>query len=83
MRSELFAVPLETHSLALNQIAELPTAKVPAKPVSATVLAQNFDQDIIGDLGSALNTFVESGQIWALIIGFVLGYLLRGVTTYK
>jgi hypothetical protein len=46
------------------------------------VLAQQFDQDVLGDMGNAWNTFVQSGQIWALIIGLVLGYLIRGMTTY-
>lgn len=46
------------------------------------VLAQQFDQDVLGDMGNAWNTFVQSGQIWALIIGLVLGYLIRGLTTY-
>ncbi len=48
------------------------------------ILAQEqFDQDILGDLGNVVSTFIESGQIWALLIGFVLGYVLRGVTTYR
>jgi hypothetical protein len=61
----------------------LPTPEASVHQTTATVIAQQFDQDIIGDLGNALRTFVESGQIWALIIGFVLGFMLRGVTTYK
>jgi hypothetical protein len=47
------------------------------------VLAQQFDQDILGDLGSVFRTFVDSGQVWALIIGIVIGYLFRSMTTYK
>ena len=56
---------------------------VEAGPVSAMVLAQQFDQDILGDFGNAWNTFIESGQVWALLIGFVLGYVIRGITTYQ
>ncbi|ASC73127.1 hypothetical protein XM38_040890 [Halomicronema hongdechloris C2206] len=48
----------------------------------AVVLAQQFDQDILGDLGGAFNHFIESGQVWALVIGLVLGYLIRGLTAY-
>jgi hypothetical protein len=58
-------------------------ATVDASPVSAVVLAEQFDQDILGDLGNAWNTFIESGQVWALLVGFVLGYLIRGITTYQ
>ncbi|MBD0268704.1 hypothetical protein [Pseudanabaena sp. FACHB-2040] len=48
----------------------------------AMVLAQQFDQDVLGDMGNAWNTFIQSGQVWALVIGVVLGYLIRGMTTY-
>lgn len=50
--------------------------------VESIVIAQYFDQDILGDLGDAMSQFVESGQVWALLIGIVLGYLIRGLTTY-
>ncbi|MEO0489289.1 MAG: hypothetical protein AAFZ49_06985 [Cyanobacteria bacterium J06659_2] len=48
----------------------------------AMILAQQFDQDILGDLGAAVRHFIDSGQVWALIIGVILGYLIRGLTTY-
>ena len=49
----------------------------------AVVIAQQFDQDILGDLGSTFKNFIDSGQVWALLIGIVIGYLVRGLTTYK
>lgn len=51
--------------------------------VGQPVVAQQFDQDILGDLANAWNNFVQSGQIWALIIGIIIGYLIRGLTTYR
>ena len=54
-----------------------------ARQNSQPVVAQVFDQDIVGDLGNVFSTFIESGQIWALLVGFVLGYMLRSVTTYQ
>ncbi len=45
------------------------------------VLAQ-FEQDLWGDVSGAFNNFVESGQLWALLIGIVMGYLLRGLTSF-
>jgi hypothetical protein len=45
------------------------------------IIAQQFDQDVLGDAGNLLSNFVQSGQIWALLVGFVLGYMLRSVTT--
>ncbi|MCT7959713.1 hypothetical protein NG799_20305 [Laspinema sp. D1] len=45
----------------------------------AIVLAQQVsDPDIMGQIKNAWDNFVETGQIWALIIGMVLGYLFRG-----
>ncbi|HZG41072.1 MAG TPA: hypothetical protein VEZ50_20535 [Nodosilinea sp.] len=64
---------------------ELPSGAVgfaPAAEAISPVLAQNFDQDILGDMGNVWNNFVESGQIWALLFGIVLGYMLRNLTAY-
>ena len=58
----------------------LPLQEVPTTHVG--VLAQQFDQDILGDLANAWNIFIQSGQVWALVVGLVLGYLIRGLTTY-
>ncbi|MGP1371699.1 MAG: hypothetical protein ACTS3T_02640 [Almyronema sp.] len=71
---------LPPDAIALEQSSGL--ASTTFMPESV-VIAQQFDQDILGELGSAFNTFYESGQIWALIIGIVIGYLIRGMTTYS
>lgn len=58
---------------------------LPAQAVQhsqAVVLAQFEDVDVLGDLANLWNTFVSSGQIWALLIGLVFGYLIRGLTSY-
>ncbi|MEM9138153.1 MAG: hypothetical protein AAGB01_12530 [Cyanobacteria bacterium P01_F01_bin.42] len=44
--------------------------------------AQTFEDNLGGDIGSALENFIESGQVWALGIGFVLGYIFRSFTSY-
>lgn len=64
------------------RLVEPTLAQANFQQARALILAQQFDQDILGDLGNAWNTFVQSGQIWALIIGLVLGYLIRGLTVY-
>ncbi|MBF2018210.1 MAG: hypothetical protein IGS23_24045 [Rivularia sp. T60_A2020_040] len=52
-------------------------------PVNWTVLAQNIsDPDLLGQLQKAFNNFVETGQVWALLIGLVVGYLIRNLTSY-
>ncbi len=44
------------------------------------IFAQDFQQDVLGDLGKGWKSFVETKQYVSLIIGFTLGYLLRSVT---
>jgi len=52
-------------------------------PVNWTVLAQTIsDPDLLGQLQKAWNNFVQTGQIWALLIGLVVGYLIRNLTSY-
>ncbi len=36
--------------------------------------------DVLRDIQNAWNTFIKSGQVWALGIGLVLGYMFRGLT---
>jgi hypothetical protein len=46
------------------------------------VLAQQFEQtDLAGQLQSAWANFVETGQIWAMAIGIVFGYMFRSFTS--
>lgn len=46
------------------------------------VLAQQTDADLVADFKEAFNNFIESGQVWAFILGIIIGYLLRKFTTY-
>lgn len=46
------------------------------------VLAQYVeDPDVLGQIQDAWNTFIESGQVWALLIGLFVGYLFRTFTS--
>lgn len=46
------------------------------------LVAQYFDQDLIGSTGAMLKGFYESGQLWALLIGIVLGYIFKSAFSY-
>ncbi len=61
-----------THSAFLPASAPLPTQQV---------VAQVFRQDVLKDIRNGWNGFVESGQIWALLIGIVAGYMLKSITS--
>lgn len=48
-----------------------------------TVLAQHIDDpNLIGKVQSSFDHFVQSGQVWALLVGVILGYIIRGLTSY-
>ena len=51
-----------------------------------TVLAEGYqdieDIDVIAQMQDAYNNFIQSGQVWALGIGVVLGYIFRAFTAY-
>lgn len=48
-----------------------------------TILAQTFeDVDIIREMEDAWNNFIETGQVWALLIGVFFGYLFKSLTKY-
>ena len=52
-------------------------------PVNWTVIAQNVsDPDVMGQMEKAFNNFIETGQVWALLIGLVVGYMIRNLTSY-
>ncbi|PZO51675.1 MAG: hypothetical protein DCF15_14595 [Phormidesmis priestleyi] len=46
------------------------------------VIGQQFDQDLIGSTGKTLHHFYASGQLWALLIGVVLGYAFKSMSSY-
>ena len=56
-----------------------PTAVNPTSE-SRVLIAQQFDQDVLGDINEGFSKFVESGQVWALLIGLVVGFVVRGIT---
>jgi hypothetical protein len=44
-------------------------------------IAQAYKDDLLTNVSQAWNNFIQSGQVWALMIGFVVGYLFRGLTS--
>ena len=48
-----------------------------------SIIAQAVsDPDILGQMRGAVQGFIESGQIWAFIIGVGLGYFIRGLSSF-
>ncbi len=52
-------------------------------PVDWTVLAQQIkDPNVLGQMEKAFTHFVKSGQMWAMLIGFFIGYMFRNLTSF-
>ena len=52
-------------------------------PHDWVVFAQQFKETDIGsDVGKAWSQFVRTGQVWAFLVGLILGYMVRALTTY-
>jgi hypothetical protein len=49
--------------------------------IDSSVLAQ-FETDVFKPVRGFFNYFIQSGQVWALLIGTVVGYLFRSLTSY-
>lgn len=50
------------------------------RPMPQTIIAQEVtDPDVMGQMGEYLTNFYESGQLWALLVGMVLGFVFRGI----
>jgi hypothetical protein len=40
------------------------------------------DANVLGQIQNYWNNFVKTGQIWAMLIGIILGYMFKGLTSY-
>lgn len=50
-------------------------------PIDLTLIAQTIhNADLLGNVQKSFSHFIESGQAWALLIGLVIGYIIRGLT---
>jgi hypothetical protein len=47
-----------------------------------SLLAQQFETDVFANTRAAFDNFVKSGQLWAFVIGLIIGYLVRSFTSY-
>lgn len=48
---------------------------LPATPILAITIE---DPDILGQIQDAWFNFIDSGQVWALLIGMFFGYTFKG-----
>ncbi|AVH62615.1 hypothetical protein CDG77_30420 [Nostoc sp. 'Peltigera membranacea cyanobiont' 213] len=52
-------------------------------PVKLTALAQTItDPNVMDQMQKAWSHFIQTGQVWALLIGVIIGYMIRNLTSY-
>jgi hypothetical protein len=49
--------------------------------LSGISIAQVIKDDLFNNVGRSWDNFIRSGQVWTLVIGFVVGYLFRSLTS--
>jgi hypothetical protein len=48
---------------------------------SGLSIAQIYKDDLFSNVGRSWDNFIRSGQVWALAIGFFIGYLFRSLSS--
>ena len=43
------------------------------------LFAQQVDVDLWSDVQKAWNNFIECGQVWALLVGLVIGWMVKSI----
>lgn len=51
-------------------------------PLDLAILNKPLEVDLAGDVQRAFNNFVKTGQVWAFLVGIILGYLFRTFTSF-
>jgi hypothetical protein len=65
------------------QLNQLTITSLQKEVLHTTILAQTVREvDVLGQMQKSFNHFVQSGQIWALLIGIFLGYMFKSVTSF-
>lgn len=49
-------------------------------PVTSLLAQSIEDPDVLGQIQDAWYNFIDSGQVWALLIGTFFGYTFKGFT---
>jgi len=50
--------------------------------INMDLIAQEFKQNVMTDVSKGWDNFVKTGQIWALLIGLIVGYLFKSLTAF-
>ncbi|BAY09088.1 hypothetical protein [Calothrix sp. NIES-2098] len=51
-------------------------------PVTSVLAQYVHDPNVLGQMQNSWSHFIKTGQVWALLIGLVIGYMIRSLTSY-
>jgi len=75
-------LPLNTWFFHYTQVFSSTSQMLWHLPWHST-LAQNLkDPDLLGQWHKAFDHFIQSGQVWALLIGIFIGFLVKSITSF-
>lgn len=72
---------ISTWLSSVTHISDSVSVWLSHSPINWPLLAQDIkDPDVLGQMQRAFDNFIKTGQVWALLIGLILGYMFRGFT---
>ncbi len=71
-----------TQTSFIYPAAEVPVGSLQKASATTPLIAQQFNDNLFNNFQGTFNQFVEFGQVWALLVGILLGYLIRSLTAY-
>lgn len=76
--TEKFLSQISTRDAPMPLDWQASRASLPTTPL----VAQQYQDNLLNNVQVSFNHFVESGQVWALLIGLVLGYVIHSITSF-
>ncbi len=81
--SETPLLALELINFPIQQENYFLAYQNPSQTQTQILISQKIeDIDILADMRKAWDNFIDSGQVWALLIGLSIGYMFRGFTSF-
>jgi hypothetical protein len=68
--------------LAQEMLTQMPDLTSWHPSIDSALLAAQFNENVFSRFNVALDNFIKTGQVWALLAGLIIGYFVRGFTTY-
>lgn len=75
-------LPLTTWFSHYTQVLSSMSQIVWHLPLHSTLAQSIKDPDLLGQWQKAFDHFIQTGQVWALLIGIFIGFLVKSMTSF-